>query len=453
VRATNAAGSTDSPVITVTTEESVPAFVAAPVVSPVAGRYDQLLIEWSAPERPNGIIRNYFLQRNDSTPWNVDARLQYVDEDLSAYTFYSYAVSACTSVGCTTSGRSTSRTNEHVPSAMLPAEATVLNSSAVRLSWMPPTQPNGRITGFQLSANGTLVYRGPDATRIVTGLQPYALYAFVISACTSAGCTSSQATYARPDEALPTNLSAPSVHVTGTRSVEISWLPPVKPNGLITTYELHRNNTLIQLTTDTWYVDYDCRPGTTYAYRVTAFNSKGGVDSPDTLATTFSSAPEGLGAPHVEMQSSTDVVVSWHTPAQPNGHIVNYTLYMSHRVVYTGLSLSTVVRDLSPWTSYSFHVSACTRSGCTVSRDAHIKTPEAAPDELRPPRLSAAVIGQVLVEWSVPLFPNGLITAYELRRRRANATTAQGRWRCNAVGVVSHICNYQLCHETCVVSF
>jgi len=71
VRASNAAGSSDSSPVSVTTAESVPADVLPPSVSPVPGRSDHLLITWSAPRQPNGLVRYYVLQRNQSTPWNV----------------------------------------------------------------------------------------------------------------------------------------------------------------------------------------------------------------------------------------------------------------------------------------------------------------------------------------------------------------------------------------------
>jgi len=431
VRATNAAGSADSAVNSVTTPPSVPTELGPPTVTAVRGRHDQLVITWSAPHRPNGIILHYTLQRNESTPWNLrnfsdEAHLQYVDDGLLADTIYSYTVSACTSAGCTTSVRSTARTNEYVPSLMLPPAVTTLNSSTVQVSWTSPATPNGRITLYRLLLNATSVYSGLTTTQLITGLNPYVWYEFVVSACTSVGCTRSAPTLERTDEALPTDLAAPTVYITGARSAEISWSPPAKPNGLITAYELRRNNSLIQLTTDTWYVDYDCSPGTTYSYQVSAYNSIGRVDSPATSATTFSSAPEGLRPPHLVALSSTDVAVSWQAPAVTNGHIVNYTLYMAHDVVYTGLTVSTVVRDLSPWTSYSFRVSACTINGCTVSRDAQVTTPEAPPSGLGPPRLTASVIGQVLVEWSAPRSPNGVIVRYELYRRAGNHNATQG---------------------------
>ena len=431
----------------VTTAESVPTALGPPTVSAVPGRHDQLVITWFAPHRPNGIIRHYILQRNESTPWNLrnfsdEARLQYVDGGLIADTVYSYVVSACTSAGCTTSVRSTARTNEHVPSLMSPPEVTTLNSSAVQVSWTTPATPNGRITRYQLLMNATTVYSGLTTRQLITGLDPYVLYEFVVSACTSVGCTRSQPTLARTDEALPTDLAAPTVYITGARSAEISWSPPAKPNGIITAYELRRNNSLIQLTTDTWYVDYDCSPGTTYSYRVSAYNSKGGVDSPVKLATTFSSAPEGLRPPRLVVLSSSDVAVSWQPPAVANGHSVNYTIYMAHHVVYTGLSESTVVRDLSPWTSYSFRVSACTMNGCVVSRDAQVTTLEAPPTGLHPPRLTASVTGQVLVEWSPPRSPNGVIVRYELYRRASNHTATQGLLLVLVNTVVAVSCNF-----------
>jgi len=429
VRATNAAGSTVTPLISLTTSESVPTSVDPPAVHPLIGRYDQLVVTWSAPHRPNGLIRHYVLQRNESTPWNVEASTEeYVDDGLLAYTVYSYTVSACTSAGCTTSARSTARTAEHVPSLTSPPLATSLNSSAVRVTWTPPERTNGRLTHYRLLMNETSVYTGLATTQVITGLQPYVLYEFVISACTSAGCSFSPPTLARPDEAPPTHLPAPAVHVTGTRSTEVSWSPPIRPNGLITSYELRRNGSLIQLTTDTWYVDYDCVPGTTYAYRLSAYNSKGSVDSPVTLVTTFSSAPQGIRPPELVVLSSTDVAVSWRPPAVPNGQIVNYTLYLTHRFLYTGLSLSTVVSDLDPATRYSFRVSACTPIGCAVSDEAHVTTLEAPPAGLGQPHLTAPSVGQVLVEWTAPRSPNGAITRYELYRRRAagNDTDTRG---------------------------
>ena len=135
VRATNAAGSSDSPPVSVTTDEAVPTSVLPPTVDPVQDRSDQLLITWSAPRRPNGLVRYYVLRRNQSTPWNVPSSTQlYLDSDLTPHTTYAYTLSACTSAGCTTSDPSVARTSEDVPSSIAAPVTTALNSTAIRVS-------------------------------------------------------------------------------------------------------------------------------------------------------------------------------------------------------------------------------------------------------------------------------------------------------------------------------
>jgi len=111
--------------------------------------------------------------------------------------------------------------------------------------------------------------------------------------------------------------------------------------------------------------------------------------------------------------------------------VVNYTLYMApgRGAVYTGPDMSTVVRQLSPDTQYSFRVAACTRSGCTLSGEATVTTLEAPPYGLDPPSLTASALGQVLARWAEPRSPNGVLIRYELYRRHGNDTATQGTTR------------------------
>lgn len=393
----------------------------SPAVTAVS--YDKLRITWTEPQTPNGRILNYVLQRNESTPWSVNSQptnvsLQYIDSSLVPDTTYVYRVSACTVAGCTTSAATSGRTRQHVPSLMTPPLAETLNATAVEVSWTSPAQPNGRITLYRVLLNNTEVYSGLSTSHQVTGLRPYVVCEFVVSACTSVGCTASQPTTSRTDEAPPTGLAPATLRVTGTRSVEVSWQPPARPNGLITAYELRRNGSLVQLTTESWYIDYDCQPGTTYSYRVTAYNSRGSVDSIATVATTLSATPGHIQPPSLTVLSSADIAVSWRAPSA--GQVVNYTLYMNNSVVYTGVAVSTVVRHLTPWTQYGFHVAACTLGGCTTSHEVQVRTFEAAPAGLEPPILEASVVGQISVHWKRPRSANGHIVAYELYRRHVN---------------------------------
>ena len=52
-------------------------------------------------------------------------------------------------------------------------------------------------------------------------------------------------------------------------------------------------------------------------------------------------APEGLEPPTVSVTTtSDDITFQWMLPAKPNGVIVNYSLYINDKLLYTGLSLT-----------------------------------------------------------------------------------------------------------------
>ena len=105
VRASNSEGSTQSTWQPVFTTQAAPRDLAPPVVSYVEGEVDKLSVKWVPPTVPNGIVQNYYLQRNDTVPLSFSAAdiPEYIDTGLSPYTVYSYTIKACTIGGCTTS--------------------------------------------------------------------------------------------------------------------------------------------------------------------------------------------------------------------------------------------------------------------------------------------------------------------------------------------------------------
>ena len=83
-------------------------------------------------------------------------------------------------------------------------------------------------------------------------------------------------------------------------SVDLSWLPPGSPNGIVSLYTLERRQqgedlmtTVLSVSADTElrYVDEDSSisPYEVYEYRVIATNSAGDSPSPWTQVTTMSS--------------------------------------------------------------------------------------------------------------------------------------------------------------------
>ena len=84
-----------------------------------------------------------------------------------------------------------------VPGQVHSISGFTLSSTSVELSWTPPLDPNGNITGYHIeylpvTENGTHDNREvnittPAVSYTVTGLEENTLYRFTVSAKTSAG--------------------------------------------------------------------------------------------------------------------------------------------------------------------------------------------------------------------------------------------------------------------------
>lgn len=91
------------------------------------------------------------------------------------------------------------------------------------------------------------VYSGPPSqlSYTVSGLQFYTQYTFSVEACTDRGCEVSTSSQAWTLSAIPEAQPAPSLIALANDlgahdGVRISWDPPAKPNGNITSYEVYR---------------------------------------------------------------------------------------------------------------------------------------------------------------------------------------------------------------------
>lgn len=87
------------------------------------------------------------------------------------------------------------------------------------------------------------------------------------------------------------------MQVTGPESLEISWAPPRRPNGVISGYELLRDGRVVYAGAETRYHDFTLSPNVEYSYTLRANNSRGAVGSAAATARTHPSAPSGVGPP------------------------------------------------------------------------------------------------------------------------------------------------------------
>ncbi len=430
VRVHNSQGQSDGLWMTVETDEAAPEGLLPPLVKHVGTLSDRLYITWTEPLHPNGIIQSYQIRKNGDILADFLAEDQqiYTDRGLAAFTFYSYVVSACTRGGCSTSNATVIQTPESAPYFVTPPTLITLNSSTIKATWVAPQVINGQIKEYKLLVDNNVKFTGHTLEYTVDGLTPYTEYQFILTACTYGGCADSISVMGRPIAAPPVGMRKPQLYATSATSVEVAWEMPISPNGIITSYEVRRDGVLVHTTQHFNYIDFDVKSGNRYSYTVTVFNSQGSYTSPISTIRTLSSAPVGLPSPTLEAVSSTSIRATWKAPSQSNGQIRNYTLYKDNDIVFSDLHFDTVIDGLDYWTQYSFRVQACTTNGCVFSEAAIGRTMESPPDGLRPPILTAygditGAHNGILIKWSQPDKPNGVITKYEVSRRNITALT------------------------------
>ncbi|KAG3258086.1 usherin, transcript variant X1 [Ictidomys tridecemlineatus] len=433
----NSAGHTCSSWTMVKTLPAPPEGLLPPEISYVSMNPPKLLISWIPPAQSNGIIQSYRLQRNGMFyPFRFDTvTFNYTDDELLPFSTYTYTVQACTSGGCSTSKPTNITTPEAAPSGVSPPVLWVISASQINASWSPPSIQNGKITKYLLKCDGKEYLAGQSLSLLVSHLQPYTQYNFSLIACTSGGCTASVSTSAWTMEAPPENMDPPTLQVTGSESIEITWKPPRNPNGQIRSYELRRDGTIVYTGLENRYHDFTLTPGVEYGYTVTANNSQGGILSPLVKDRTSPSAPSGMEPPKLYANGPQEILVNWDPPVRTNGNIINYTLFIREvferetKIIHintTHSSSSTqsfIVKPLKPFHRYEVRIQACTTLGCASSDWTSIQTPEVAPLMQPPPHAEVQMVPRgfqptVSLLWTGPLQPNGKVLYYELYRRQ-----------------------------------
>ncbi|KAK2854220.1 hypothetical protein Q5P01_006881 [Channa striata] len=446
VRTHNPAGHTHSPWVAVTTRQAPPRGLAPPTVSHLQDRPSEVLVSWTPPLEPNGVLQSYRIQRNNvSFSFSFDPTvLSYTDEDLQPFSTYSYAVIACTSEGCITSPRKNITTLEAPPAVVEAPTVGNMTSNSINISWSKPKTQNGEVTEYVVKLNSKEVYRGRGLNVALSDLQPHTSYRLVLLACTRGGCTTSTAVSTVTEEAPPTDLPSPTLKVTGPGSVEIAWRPPEHPNGVVTGYELRRDGEVVYVGSETHYHDFTLLPNVEYSYVVRANNSRGSVSSTAATAKTHPSAPSGVALPTLTPLGPNQVRVEWGAPARPNGDIVRYTVYQrdpvqlrTNSTVFTPDDSAfsdrhTTLDGLDPYHRYEVRVEACTALGCSSSDWSSVLSLEAPPAGQTAPLLDlqpdqhTGLQTTFLLTWSPPAQPNGRVLHYELYRRLDRPPDSQG---------------------------
>ncbi|XP_018411554.1 PREDICTED: usherin [Nanorana parkeri] len=437
IEAANSAGSVSSGWISVQTWEAAPSGLSNFTVdNRESGR--ALLLQWSAPERTNGILLMYNIYSDDNLEYSGLAR-QFLFRRLEPYTVYNLVLEACTSAGYTQTFPQRIQTDEASPSSQLPPHVQSLNATHITLSWFSPSQPNGQMTRYEVikrctqenspgnkkRTNENFVFRETNTEQKVftftdVGLHPWTHYEYKIRGWNSVGYTDSPWMVAQTSQAAPGHLIPPKVfHSDIPNQIIIQWTKPRDENGNVLYFRLQKNNVILPYSFDSAtfnYTDEDVLPYTEYTYSIIACTIAGCTTSDLTPIKTVEGPPSFLKLPIVEPLSSTEVNVFWDPPSMPNGEITKYIIQIDKDTYFAGKRLSMNVSSLLPFTLYNISLVACTSGGCTTSSRTHFRTMEAQPSHIKPPIFTVTSAQSIKISWQGPDKPNGEIRNYEVRR-------------------------------------
>ena len=432
VVAINSAGSGAGVFAAVLTSEDVPEGIR-PIIVEQRTSFS-LVLTWNPPLTPNGVVREYRVLLNGETVYR-DLPLTHTITRLQPFTSYNIQLGVCTSAGCSFGSVQSATTAESAPFGQGNPSLLVLASGGVEVSWSTPVQPNGIITRYEvLRQVGTdvstliVVHSTSDVanrTFVDTSVSPAETYMYAIRAANSAGSTTSGLGSITTPEQAPGGLSTLVLTTINASSIQVSWLPPREPNGVVIIYRVFRSGGGVQnvsVFSDPVvrvFVDFGLLPFTAYTYVVQACTSAGCGLSPLNIATTSEALPVGLSPPLLRALSESSISVQWADPVTPNGVVTLYNIAILPAQINLELRepelLSRNISNLLPFTDYTVSIEACNSAGC-VSSSAVVRTLESTPGFTSQPQVSVVNATSLNVMWSEPVPPNGVIIRYELRR-------------------------------------
>ncbi|GCC25397.1 hypothetical protein chiPu_0003807 [Chiloscyllium punctatum] len=250
--------------LTITTDEAAPD--GPPIDVVLESLSSQCIrVTWKAPKKhlQNGLIRGYQIgYREYSTGGNYqfniismettgDSEL-YTLDNLKKFTQYGVVVQACNRAGTGPSSQEIIATTlEDVPSRPPDnVQANAISPEAISLSWsMPPKEAlNGILQGYRVIYWANLPDGELGEIRNVTtiqvtleldGLEKFTNYSIQVLAFTRAGDgVRSEQIFTRTKEDVPGPPGGVKAAAASATIVVVSWLAPLKMNGIIWKYTI-----------------------------------------------------------------------------------------------------------------------------------------------------------------------------------------------------------------------
>ncbi|TWW76377.1 Phosphatidylinositol phosphatase PTPRQ [Takifugu flavidus] len=433
--------------ITEKTREQVPSSVLDVSYQNISST--SILVAWVPPLYPNGRITHYTvyglnLKSNQALKWMTNSTSILIT-DLDKYTGYKLRVAASTAVGESSLSEEDDIfvfTLEDEPDSP-PEDLTVEDISpfTATLSWSPPEKANGVIQHYEvLYENESFsAMANTSSNRItLTNLRPFSYYNVSVRVFTryGHGNQTSDTLYLLSGEGVPGSppydLKFESVSPS---EVNVTWEPPLFPNGIISHYslELWNSSHYLNLTSQTNYIHIThLRKYAHYRVAVQAHTrvGPGNYSSEPLNITTLEDAPD---TPpqflHARKLSDYEVELSWQPPLEANSHILYYIVRVWNESTellqnVTGTSVIINVDSESP---YNASVSSWTRLG-DGGVLIYISFTTAHTEPFDPPQnvtIANATASSITLFWHPPAEPNGIIIHYTVYYSDNNSVTGQ----------------------------
>ena len=241
-----AAGCTESPSTTLTTLGIVPGAFEENITVTALDPYS-VQIQWSAPPSSNQPLLKFQVWRSGDLARELSdvSATSYVDrsDGVQPNTLYRYTVVAFNNVGNRSSNTAAAVTPEGTPDGVYQPTATADGSTILDFVWVEPRSPHGVIVNYTLVVDGVitctrLVGQVSQMACSVSDLSAFTAYQVTLQLCNSAGCAQSEAAAIRTGEADPEGLAAPAYDTIEAEEIDVVWVAPTNPYGVIQYYEL-----------------------------------------------------------------------------------------------------------------------------------------------------------------------------------------------------------------------
>jgi len=202
---------------------------------------------------------------------------------------------------------------------------------------------------------------------------------------------------------VPTGLGATAVSQT---QINLSWTASTDPGGSgVVGYRVYRGGSQIGTSTTTSYSDASLAAGTTYSYRVAAYDAAGNVSaqsspaSATTLDTTAPSVPTNLNG---SASSATQINLTW-TASTDNVGVTGYRVYRGGTQIGTSATITYSDTTVVGSTTYSYTVAAYDAAGNVSAQSIakSVSTPDVtAPSTPSGLSATAASPSRINLSWS-----------------------------------------------------